>query len=63
MHQLKDKVDKSKEEIEQLQGDIKFFEEAVFVKREQASETEAGNEPLSVGSRRSLEKRISDEVH
>ena len=63
VHQLKDKVDKSREEMEQLQGEIKFFEEAVFVKSEQASGMEAGNEPLSVGSSKTSCKLQFDEVY
>ena len=62
MHQLKDKIDKSRKEIEEIQGEVKFFEETAVVKREQEPAVVARNEPLSVGSERSKTRSLSDEV-
>ena len=61
VQQLKDKIDKSREEIEEIQGEVKFFEETVLVKREQEPAAVAPNEPLSIGSERST-TRSTDEV-
>ena len=62
MQQLKEKIDKSREEIEEIQGEVKFFEETVRVKREQEPAAVARNEPLSIGSERSTTRSTSEEV-
>ena len=62
VQQLKDKIDKSRKEIEEIQGEVKFFEETVVVKREQEPAVVAQNEPLSIGSERSKTRSLSDEV-
>lgn len=62
MHQLKDKLDESREEMEQLQDEIKLFKDAVFVQREQASPFGDRNEPLSISSRKSASRSLSYEV-
>lgn len=61
VHQLRDKLGKSKEEMEQLLDEVKSCEEAVFVEREQALEIKAGSGPLSGGSRKSEGKPLSYE--
>lgn len=61
VHQLKDKLDESREEMEQLQDEIKLFKDAVFVQREQASPFGDRNEPLSISSRKSASRSLSDE--
>ena len=63
VQQLKDKIDKSRKEIEEIQGEVKFFEETVLVKREQEPAVVARNEPLSIGSERSKTRSSSDEVN
>lgn len=63
VQQLKDKIDKSKEEIEEIQGEVKFFKETVLVNRVQESAAVAHNEPLSIGSERSAGGSTSDEVN
>ena len=63
VQQLKDKLDKSKEEIEQIQGEVKFFEDTVLVKRDQGSAAAACNELLSIGSEKSRAGSTSDEVN
>ena len=60
---LKDKIDKSKEEIEEIQGEVKFFEGTLLVKREQEPVAVVRNEPLSIGSDRSTTRSTSDEVN
>lgn len=60
VHQLRDKLGRSKEEMEQLLDEVKFCEEAVFVEREQL-EIKASSGPLSGGSRKSEGKSLSDE--
>ena len=62
MQQLKDKIDRSREEIEEIQGEVKFFKETVLVKREQEPAAVGRNEPLSIGSERSTTRSTSDEV-
>lgn len=62
VHQLRDKLGKSKEEMELLMDEIKLCEEAVLVKREHALEIEAGSGPLSGSSRKSARRSFSDEV-
>ena len=62
VHQLRDKLGKSKEEMELLMDEIKLCEEAVLVKREEALEIEAGSGPLSGSSRKSAGRSLSDEV-
>lgn len=62
VHQLKDKLDESREEMEQLQDEIKLFKDAVFVQREQALPFGNRNEPLSISSRKSATRSLSDEV-
>lgn len=63
VQQLKDKIDQSREEIEEIQGEVKLFEETVHVKREQEPAAIVRNEPLSIGSERSMSTRsTSDEV-
>lgn len=64
MQQLKDKIDKSREEIEEIQGEVKFFEETVLVKREQEPAAVAQDEPLSIGSEKikSIHVSTPDEV-
>lgn len=62
VQQLKDKIDKSKEEIAQIQDEFKFFEETVLVNRDQESGAAVHNEPLSFGSQRSTTRSMSDEV-
>ena len=64
MQQLKDKIDKSREEIEEIQGEVKFFEETVLVKGEQEPAAVAQDQPLSIGSERikSIHESTSDEV-
>ncbi|XP_078383097.1 uncharacterized protein LOC144665683 isoform X2 [Oculina patagonica] len=61
VQQLKDKIDKSKEEIEEIQGEVQFFEDTVLVNRDQKSGAAACNEPLSIGSQRSASGSTSDE--
>lgn len=61
VHQLRDKLGKSKEEMELLMDEIKLCEEAVLVKREEALEIEAGSGPLSGSSRKSAGRSLSDE--
>lgn len=60
--QLKNKLDESREEMEQLQDEVKLFKDAVFVEREQASPLGNRNDPLSFSSRKSASKLLSDEV-
>lgn len=62
VQQLKEKIDKSRDEIEEIQGELKFFEETVHMKREQEPAAVARNEPLSIGSERSTSRSTSDEV-
>lgn len=62
VQQLKDKIGRSREEIEEIQGEVKFFEETVHVKREQELAAVAHNEPLSIGSETSTTRSTSDEV-
>ena len=62
VQQLKDKIDKSREEIEEIQGELKFFEETVLVKRKQEPGVVPQDEPLSIGSERSKTRSTSDEV-
>jgi len=62
VQQLKDKLDRSREEIEEIQGEVKFFEETVLVKREQEPAAVGHNEPLSIGSERSTTRSTSVEV-
>ena len=62
VQQLKDKIDKSREEIEEIQSEVKFFEETVLVKTEQEPAAVARDEPLSIGSGRSTNRSISHEV-
>ncbi|XP_020624439.1 TNFAIP3-interacting protein 1-like isoform X1 [Orbicella faveolata] len=61
VQQLKDKIGRSREEIEEIQGEVKFFEETVHVKREQELAAVAHNEPLSIGSETSTTRSTSDE--
>ena len=60
--QLKNKLDESREEMEQLQDEVKLFKDAVFVEREQVSPLRNRNDPLSFSSRKSASKLLSDEV-
>ena len=62
VQQLKDKIDKSREEIEEIQSEVKFFEETVLVKRDQEPVAVARDVPLSIGSVRSTTRSTSDEV-
>nr|XP_058970734.1 TNFAIP3-interacting protein 1-like [Pocillopora verrucosa]XP_058970735.1 TNFAIP3-interacting protein 1-like [Pocillopora verrucosa]XP_058970736.1 TNFAIP3-interacting protein 1-like [Pocillopora verrucosa] len=59
--QLKNKLDESREEMEQLQDEVKLFKDAVFVEREQVSPLGNRNDPLSFSSRKSASKLLSDE--
>lgn len=61
VQQLKDKIDRSREEIEEIQGEVKFFKETVLVKREQEPAAVGRNEPLSIGSERSTTRSTSDQ--
>lgn len=62
VQKLKDKIDRSREEIEEIQGEVKFFEETVHMKREQEPGAVVQNEPLSIGSETSTTRSTSDEV-
>lgn len=61
---LKVKLDKSKEEIGQIQGEVKFSQEAVHVKREQKTIV-AHNEPLFDSSEKTAaaSRSTSNEVN
>lgn len=62
VQELKEKLDKSKDEIGQIQSEVKFFEETVLVKREH--ETAASHsKPSFIGSEQSTAGSTSDEVN
>ena len=62
MQELKEKLDRSKEEIAQIQSEIKFFQEAVLVKREHESAL-TNRQPSSMHSEQSAAASTSHKVN
>ena len=62
VQELKEKLDKSKEEIAQIQSEMKFFREAVIVKRQHKSVL-TNRQLSSISSEQSAAASTSDEVN